>query len=106
MGPLTALNSTGAGAAEEADGGAEDLRRAEAAGLGHHGKVGTLTPEQAPPGHTGLHLAPQEYAVCPQRATRGDGDVATGQDERTELLAARQAARRAAQELAQGSAGG
>src|SRR5574341_1636277 len=42
--------------AEEADGGAEDIGGAEAAGLGDDGKVRMLTAYHLAPGDAGLHL--------------------------------------------------
>lgn len=73
-------------AAEEADGGAEDVRGTEAAGLGHHDKVGTLTPDQAAPGDAGLHLASEEDAVGSQGPAGGDGNIAAAEDQRAQLL--------------------
>ena len=97
--------SAAAGLPQEPDGGAEDVGRAEAAGLGDHGKVGVFASDQASPGDACLHLSAQDDPVRAQRPARRDGDVPTAKDQSPQANPARKLPGRPPQELAEGGTG-
>ncbi len=104
FGPTTA-GSADARVAQEPDGGAEHVGRAETAGLGNDGQIWIFASDQPSPGDSCLHLSSQDDTVCAERPARGDGDVAAAEDQGTETGPAQEIPGGPPQELAEGGAG-